>query len=192
MRAGENRLVVGVDSQHDAQTIPTTITDWDLYGGITRPVRLIYTPATFIDDATLSLGANGRITGEVQLQGLQAARQTVTVAIGKLVTATSVTDANGHAAFDIAAPKSLERWSPDSPKLYDVRFSTAADAVDDRIGFRTIAVKGSQILLNGKPIFLRGISLHEEEFGANPARNMTPSAARALLHEIKQENRLAV
>jgi beta-glucuronidase len=53
------------------------------------------------------------------------------------------------------------------------------------MGFRTIAVKGNQILLNGQPIFLRGISLHEEEFGPNPARNMTEPAARALLNEVK-------
>jgi len=49
----------------------------------------------------------------------------------------------------------------------------------------SFAVEGSQILLNGKPLYLRGISLHEEEFGPNPARNMTGQASRALLHEIK-------
>jgi beta-glucuronidase len=187
LRAGDNRLTVGADSTHDAQSIPTAITDWDLYGGITRPVRLVYTPSTFIDDATLGLRKDGRITGEVRLQGPQAAGQTVTVAIGTLAAVTAVADATGRAAFDIKAPSALERWSPDSPKLYDVRFSATgvSDAVRDRVGFRTIAVEGSQILLNGKPIFLRGISLHEEEFGPNPARNMTEQASRALLHEIK-------
>jgi beta-glucuronidase len=185
LRAGENRLTVGVDSTHDAQSIPTTITDWDLYGGITRPVRLITTPATFIDDATLSLGADGRIRGELRLQGPQAANQQVSAAIGALATVRAVTDANGRALFDLPAPKSLERWTPEKPTLYDVRFSVAGDVLRDRIGFRTIAVKGSQILLNGKPLFLRGISLHEEEFGPNPARNMTEQASRALLHEIK-------
>jgi beta-glucuronidase len=185
LREGDNRLSVGVDSSHDAQSIPTSITDWDLYGGITRPVRLIYTPETFIDDATLSLGADGRITGEVRLQGPQAAGKTVSVAIGAIATASAVADAQGRAVFDIKAPASLQRWSPDTPTLYDVRFSAAGDTVRDRIGFRTIAVKGSQILLNGQPVFLRGISMHEEEFGPNPARNMTESASRALLHEIK-------
>jgi beta-glucuronidase len=185
LRGGDNRLTVGVDSTHDAQSIPTAITDWDLYGGITRPVRLIRTPATFIDDATLTLKADGRIAGEVRLQGARAANQPVTVAIGSLSTATATTDANGRAVFDIKPPAKLERWSPDSPTLYDVRFSAAGDAVRDRIGFRTIAVKGNQILLNGKPLFLRGISLHEEEFGPNPARNMTEQASRALLAEIK-------
>lgn len=40
------------------------------------------------------------------------------------------------------------------------------DFVKDRIGFRTLAVKGREILVNGKPVFLRGISIHEE----NPLR----------------------
>jgi len=185
LRAGDNRLVVGVDSSHDAQSIPTQITDWDLYGGITRKVSLVTTPATFIDDATLTLRPDGRIGGQVQLQGPQAANQAVTVAIGALGTARATTDANGRALLDLPAPKGLERWTPEKPTLYDVRFSAGGDQLRDRMGFRTIAVKGNQILLNGKPLFLRGISLHEEEFGPNPARNMTEQASRALLHEIK-------
>ncbi|WP_409267791.1 glycoside hydrolase family 2 protein [Massilia sp. BHUDP2] len=185
LRAGDNRLVVGVDSTHDAQSIPTSITDWDLYGGITRKVALITTPSTFIDDAMVQLRADGRIAGEVRLQGPQAANQEVSVAIGALATVRATTDASGRASFELAAPKGLERWSPEKPTLYEVRFSAAGDAVRDRVGFRTIAVKGNQILLNGKPVWLRGISLHEEEFGPNPARNMTESSSRALLHEIK-------
>lgn len=185
LRTGDNRLVVGVDSTHDAQSIPTFITDWDLYGGITRPVRLITTPATFIDDAMVQLRPDGRIAGEVRLQGPQAGNQQVSIAIGALASARAVTDANGRAVFELAAPKGLERWSPEKPTLYDVRFSALGDAMRDRVGFRTIAVKGNQILLNGKPVWLRGISLHEEEFGPNPARNMTETASRALLHEIK-------
>lgn len=185
LRAGENRLTVGVDSLHDAQSIPTQITDWDLYGGITRPVRLIYTPATYIDDATLQLGRDGRITGTLQLNGPKAAGQPVTVKIGKLATVNATTDAQGRAAISLAPPRGLQRWSPDSPTLYDVQFAASGDVLRDRIGFRTIAVDGSRILLNGKPIFLRGVSMHEEEFGANPARRMTEQASRALLTEIK-------
>ncbi|RZL30284.1 MAG: beta-glucuronidase, partial [Rubrivivax sp.] len=64
LRAQGNRLVVGVDSKHDANSVPGETTDWDLYGGITRPVKLIQTPATFIDDATLRLNDAGRIVDE--------------------------------------------------------------------------------------------------------------------------------
>ena len=69
--------------------------------------------------------------------------------------------------------------------LYDVMVKAGADTWHDRVGFRTIAVKGAQILLDGKPVFLRGISLHEEEIGADPTRRISPEAARALLAEVK-------
>lgn len=186
LRAGENRLSVGVDSTHDAQSIPTAITDWDLYGGITRPVKLIYTPETFIDDATLTLTAEGRLEGTAQLNGPRSAGQEVTLNIAGLKTKLSVTtDSKGQAVFDLKAPRALKLWSPETPALYEVSFSTIDDKLSDRIGFRTIAVKENQILLNGKPIFLKGVSLHEEEFGSHPARNMTEAASRALLSEIK-------
>lgn len=186
LRASGNRLVVGVDSRHDAQSIPGEITDWDLYGGITRPVKLIHTPATFIDDATLRLTEAGRLVGSLQLNGAQAAGQAVSVQIDALnLKAQATTDAQGEARFDIPAPATLKRWSPDSPQLYAVRFTGGGDAVSDRMGFRTLAVKGADILLNGKPITLRGVSIHEEEIGANPARRLNEPAARALLGEVK-------
>jgi len=187
LRATENRLVVGVDSKHDAQSIPGEITDWDLYGGITRPVRLIHTPATFIDDATLRLLENGSLQGSLQLNGPQAANQPVRLRVAALgLQLDASTDTQGEARFNLPAPGTLKRWSPDSPTLYEVEFVSGADQLKDRIGFRTIAVKGSEILLNGKPIFLRGVSIHEEEFGANPARRLNEQAARALLTEVKQ------
>jgi len=187
LRAGDNRLTVGADSQHDAQSIPTPITDWDNYGGITRPVQLLQTPATFIDDATVRVTDDGRLIGSAQLNGPQAAGQAVTLEIATLgLRLQARTDAHGEAQFEAPVPAALQRWSPETPRLYDVRFSTAADALTDRIGFRTVAVRGNQILLNGQPIFLRGVSLHEEEIGANPARRITDAAARALLSEVKQ------
>ncbi|RZJ09516.1 MAG: beta-glucuronidase [Rubrivivax sp.] len=186
LRAQGNRLVVGVDSKHDAQTIPGEITDWDLYGGITRPVRLIQTPATFIDDATLRLTDAGRLVGSLQLNGTQAGNQPVSLRIAALgISLQARTDASGEARFDVAAPASMKRWSPESPTLYDVDFAAGGDMLRDRIGFRTIAVRGSDILLNGKPVFLRGICLHEEELGTNPARRMDEAAARRLLLEAK-------
>lgn len=188
LRPGENRLSVGVDSRHDAQSIPTEITDWDLYGGITRPVALVFTPATFIDDATLALHTDNRLRGEVQLQGPEAAHRPVRLAIAALgLQAQATTDAQGRARFDLPAPANLQRWSPERPTLYEVRFETAGDQVQDRIGLRTLEVRGADILLNGQPVFLRGVSLHEEEFGPNPARRMDDAAARALLGTVKHQ-----
>jgi beta-glucuronidase len=73
--------------------------------------------------------------------------------------------ADGKAGFTLDA-KRLQLWSPASPKLYDVRLVAGSDTVCDQIGFRTIETRGKQILLNGEPVFLKGICLHDE----NPLR----------------------
>jgi beta-glucuronidase len=56
----------------------------------------------------------------------------------------------------------LERWSPETPKLYKVEIRAGNDSIEDLIGFRTVETRGTEILLNGKPIFLRGVSIHAE------------------------------
>jgi beta-glucuronidase len=57
-----------------------------------------------------------------------------------------------------------ELWSPESPRLYEVELTYGEDSVSDRVGFREIKVRGRDILLNGEPIFLRGVCLHEDHF----------------------------
>ena len=43
-----------------------------------------------------------------------------------------------------------------------MEISTESDQIVDEIGFRTIETRGTDILLNGRSIFLRGIDMHEE------------------------------
>ena len=187
LRDGDNRLTVGADSERTAADVPPPSTDWENYGGITRPVSLIFTPETYIDDAWVRLNRDGRIAITVKLNGPGATNAPVKLAIPALGFAVSGrTGADGVWATTSAAPRSLRRWSPESPTLYDLRFQSGDDVLSDRVGFRTIEVHGHDILLNGKPIFLRGISIHAEEFGADPTRAITPAAARALLTEAKQ------
>jgi len=42
-------------------------------------------------------------------------------------------------------------------KLYDVIISLGAEKIKTKIGFKTIQVAGKKLLLNGKPLFMRGI-----------------------------------
>ncbi len=187
LRASNNQLTVGVDSTPRADGVPPPVTDWETYGGVTRPMRLVITPGTFIDEAWVRLTKDGKITATVKLDGAKAAGQTVHVRIAELgLDVSGRTDAQGVLNASSPAPKRLARWSPETPKLYDVVVQTDEDRLTDRIGFRTIETRGSEILLNGKPIFLRGISVHEEEFGDNPARTITEAGARALLAEVKE------
>ena len=186
LRPGENNIVVAIDSERSAETIPPTVTDWETYGGITRDVKIVTTPDTYVDDAFVRLTKDGHIAADLALAGPAKANQAVDVHIDALkLDLKGTTDADGRVSLNVVAPKTLKRWSPDTPTLYDVRMTAGSDVLTDRIGFRTIEVKGTDIILNGKPIYLRGICMHEEEFGPNPTRNMTPEASRALLNEIK-------
>ena len=183
---GENRIVVAADSQASATTIPPSVTDWENYGGITRSVRLIEVPQTYVDDAWVRLTRDGRITVDAKLDGANSANQPVTLNIPELhLKLSGKTGADGSWSGSIAAPRTMQRWSPDTPKLYDVNVASGGDTLADKIGFRTIETRGKQILLNGKPIYLRGISVHEEEIGANPGRMITPEAAHQLLSLVK-------
>jgi beta-glucuronidase len=170
LRGGENFFVVEANNQRRENAVPALQTDWWNYGGITRDVLLIETPETFIRDYWIQLGKGSRdqIDGWVQLdgdrqppQGGVSTEAKVEIEIPEAGIKTSaMTDAGGRAAFHVSAK--LQLWSPKNPKLYDVPLSSGDDTVRDSIGFRTIETRGSQILLNGEPIFLRGISLHEE------------------------------
>ncbi|OSZ70161.1 beta-glucuronidase [Sphingomonas sp. IBVSS2] len=187
LRPGSNQITLGVDSARTDKDVPPPVTDWETYGGITRSIRLVTVPETFVDDAFVRLGKDGRIAVSARLLGPRAADAPIRLAIPALGAALEGrTDGDGNWTASLAAPRTLQRWSPDSPTLYDVEITAGADRFTDRIGFRTIEVRGDRILLNGKPIFLRGISMHEEELGKAPVRAMSPAAARALFAEIKQ------
>lgn len=186
LRDGDNQITVGADSAATSISVPPPVTDWDNYGGITREVRLVQTPATYVDDAWVRIDRNGRLAIDARLDGDHIAAQPIQLAIPVLgVALTGTTDGEGRWHASLAIPKHLVRWSPDRPQLYDVTLAADGDIWRDRIGFRTIETRGSQILLNGRPIFLRGISLHEEEFGVAPVRAVTAPQARALLGEAK-------
>jgi beta-glucuronidase len=157
-----NFVVVKVDNKRHADGVPTVNTDWWNYGGLTRDVSLVEVPATFVDDYFVQLkkGSTDTIAGWVRLNGSRL-RQQVAIRIPEAgVSATVTTDDKGYGEFSM--PARLALWSPANPKLYDVTIAAETDTVTDRIGFRSIEVKGTDILLNGKPLFLRGVSIHEE------------------------------
>ncbi len=176
LRPGENSLVVRVDNKRSRDGVPTLNTDWWNYGGLTRDVVFVKVPAAFIAAHRLHLESadSGTISGEVELTGAGAG-ETVRLSIPELnQQLTAQTDANGRASFTFT-PAGLKLWSPESPKLYEVHFAHGSEEIADTIGFRTIATRGKQILLNGKPIFLRGICLHDE-LGKNGGGRVTTTA----------------
>jgi len=181
IHAGGNFIVAAVDNTRLADGVPTLKTDWWNYGGLTRTVSLIEVPEVFIDqyDVHLSRAPETKITphgndlgiigslhlahidGWIHVEGGNAGDK-VQVEIPELRSAGSgVLSAEGRAQIHLVA-SNLERWSPNTPKLYKVKLSAGQDAIEDLIGFRTIETRGTEILLNGKPIFLRGVAIHAE------------------------------
>ncbi|WP_296942985.1 glycoside hydrolase family 2 protein [uncultured Massilia sp.] len=163
LNKGRNVVIVKADNTRHQDEIPTVNTDWWNYGGITRDVMLVELPATYIADYKVQLakGDPKRIDVAVRVDGAQPAQDVVVEIPEAGIKASARTDAGGRAAFSIPA-RALRYWSPEDPKLYRVRIAAGPDSVEDRIGFRTIETRGKDILLNGKSIFLRGISLHDE------------------------------
>jgi len=162
VKAGENTIVVMVNNNRKKENIPTQIFDWWNYGGITRDVMMVSVPETYIEDYSLLLvkGNTKLINVKLKLNEKKAGKM-VTLSIPELkIKKKLVTDAQGEANVVLKAKPSL--WCPENPKLYKVSITTAEETISDEIGFRTIETRGKQILLNGKPIFLKGISSHEE------------------------------
>lgn len=163
LRPSGNFLVVKVDNSRRADAVPTTSTDWWNYGGITRDVLLVQEPAVFIQDHVVQLkpGSASTVEGFVQLNGAPPG-QAVSVRLPALgLEHRAVADGEGLARFEFEAP-GLQRWSLADPRLYRVEVATAQQTLSDEIGFRSIETRGADILLNGRSVFLRGISLHEE------------------------------
>lgn len=181
VKAENNSLVVKVDNRRKPEGVPTVNCDWWNYGGITRSVLLVETPETFVRDYFIQLkkGDMRTIAGWVQLDGPELS-QDVTVSIPELkISETVTTDGNGYASFEFKAKP--EYWCPENPKLYDVTVAAETDSVNDRVGFRSIETSGTDILLNGKKIFCRGVSIHEEMPYGKSGRAFSEDQDRILL-----------
>lgn len=163
LREGDNFVVAYVNNARKPEAVPTLNTDWWNYGGLTRDVQLVEVPERFIQDYFLHLapGARDRIAGWVKLSQ-PLAGQKVTLRIPELAIEKSFnTDAAGMARLSFSDPR-IQLWSPSQPKLYRIEIESGPDKLPDDIGFRSIEVRGRDILLNGSPVFLRGVCIHEE------------------------------
>jgi beta-glucuronidase len=161
LKDGSNFVVIAVDNLRKADRVPAIKTDWWNYGGLTRDVSLVEVPEAFIDDESLQLMPDGTIAGYAHVEGGRAGMKVALSVPALHEELSAITGEDGRADFSFH-PQGLERWSPEHPRLYHVVFSAGSDRLADDVGFRTIAVRGDQILLNGKPIFLRGVSIQDE------------------------------
>jgi len=170
---GQHSLVIQVDNRREPDRIPAMRSDWWNFGGLTRSVDLVLTAHTFLRDAWITMDPSGRVIGGVSVDGGDTA---VRVELPGLGVDTLL--APGETSFGLDVDP--ERWNPGRPVLHEVRWTCGDDALVDRVGFRTVATDGADIVVNGRRTFLRGISLHAEG-PSGGSRSHGPDEACTLL-----------
>jgi len=181
---GENSLVVRVDNRRRFEDVPAMRTDWWNYGGITREVGLLEVPETFISSWELRL-EDGDLVGWAKLDGPGADGGFVRVSLEELGAVATGFGAEPGLRIRSSSIDGLEVWSPERPRLYNVVIQSVEDVVSDRIGFREIETEGRDVVLNGEPVFLRGICIHEESLDGG-GRAWSERHARELLGLAKE------
>ena len=173
LHEGQNFVIVKIDNKRSDEYVPTRVFDWWNYGGITRDVLLVSVPDTYIEDYRITYDTKTpkEVNVVVRLNKPEMGK-VVNLELPELKASTSVkTNEKGEAWLRLKLRHKPQLWSPDSPKLYETLIYTTAEHIRDEVGLRTIETRGKQILLNGKPVFLRGVSIHEETLVTNHRAN---------------------
>ena len=191
LREGENVVVVSVNNTRAAGAVPALMYDWWNYGGLTRDVTLLEVPATFVRSIDAQLSPDGSAIDVLVVvdpaPALGAPKEPVTVGIPELSLASDPLPPSeaGLVRWSVPVPEGMVRWSPGSPRLYEVVASVGSDTLRDRIGFRTIEAREGDIFLNEHRVFLKGICIHEEALDRE-GRAYSDADARGLLSRAKE------
>ena len=65
--------------------------------------------------------------------------------------------------------QNVQRWSAEIPNLYTLEFGLkpgneiSPSFISKKVGFRSVEIKENQLLVNGKPIYIKGVDRHETD-----------------------------
>lgn len=166
-----HELVVAVDNRIPISPKILFSPEYDFYGygGIYRSVELERLPVAHLQRVqvqTLDL-AKKKVRLLIGVEGVTDNDLEFTVAFDReQAVAFKRPVVNGQVVLDLTVPHG-KVWSPESPALHLLTVAIAGDCIEERFGFRTIEARQGKILLNGKPLALRGFNRHEAhpEFG---------------------------
>jgi len=169
---GENTVVVRADNERYEDGIPNEGTDWYNFGGINRSVDIVSVPETYIRNYKVETTVDDDevdIRFAAWLDGAADA-ESVSATVPDLDETVELTpDGEEYTATLTLNRDDVSLWSPSDPYLYTVRVETDDDVLEDEVGFRQVETHGSDIIVNGEQVYLRGISLHEEVAGEGRA-----------------------
>lgn len=172
--AGEHEIKVEVDNTFGVHSALHTPNDYYTYGGITRPVVLESISDAWIKNIHFTpYIKDGKWNAKIELliANVSDKPQSVTVKAtlaGKEMVSGVNIGANDETltVFDEEFAD-IKPWSHEEPNLYYINtvLSVNKEEIDDlidRVGFRTVEVKGTQMYLNGKPFYMKGFNRHED------------------------------
>jgi len=185
-RRGTNRLVVRVDSRRKPTDFPPGRTSrrtrlptggWWNYGGILREVYLQRVDTMQFESAVVNprLGCracDSTVVLETRLRNVagRARRATVTGRFGdrSVRLGAGTIRAGGTASFRGSLTiKDPHLWSPTDPFLYPASIEVRVGGRlvgrwNVNTGVRSVKVSGGRLYLNGRPLSLRGVGMHED------------------------------
>jgi len=162
--AGKDELALGVNP------------GWEAYGGIIRDVYAEARPAAFIDNVRFRYKLNADYTKAICRAQVMVSSSTDTsghveavllrgaAVVARAQKTASIPSASSEieVSFDVAVPV---LWSPEGPNLYELRASLRSDHGEDRwscrTGFREVVTRGTDFLLNGRRLVLKGVARHD-------------------------------
>ncbi|WMI65707.1 glycoside hydrolase family 2 TIM barrel-domain containing protein [Aestuariibaculum sp. YM273] len=178
LNKGDNVLAVQVFRWHDGSYLEDQ--DFWRLSGIERDVYLQAMPKTTIWDyfAKANLDetyTNGLFNVNIDL------RQFGKKAFKNQVASIRLVDANGKEVYAeekkikasenkvnfLATINNVEKWSAESPYLYRYIISLEdkknTQVISKKIGFRKVEIKDAQLMINGEPLMVNGVNLHEHD-----------------------------
>ena len=159
-----NRLSVVIDNRLTFQTLPVgklvngkQVINHDFYNftGIHRDTLIYTTPKNYIHDIEIKTVVGGDYSKISVITDAENALFTVTDREGKVVAKSRET------TFKIEEPI---LWDTENPYLYTLTVETECDKYSERFGIRKVEATGDSLLLNGKPLYLKGFGMHEDFF----------------------------
>jgi beta-glucuronidase len=175
LESGEHELVVEVDNSFGEHSALHVDNDYYTYGGITRPVELQYVPALYIDRIfaePVRKTDHWELNYRVRLKnwGKRDASGSLSLSVGEATLNHGEIKVKAHGTTEIKGTMAIPGilpWSAENPVLYYLKATLSdgervVDDLIDRVGFREIKVQGADIMLNGRPIMLRGVNRHED------------------------------
>lgn len=174
LKEGVNYLAVEVDNRAAITKLPPCLGYFN-YGGIHREVTLEIHPGPHIQNEFFrAQHGELRVTGTVC-----GASKHLKVRV-RCFDAETTAELKGD-SFDVRLPtRNTQPWSPQQPVLYpaSVELLHGQKVLHEctrKIGFRSVKMSGGKILLNGEPIFLKGVcyvydspvyglTMHPEQF----------------------------